>query len=564
MSEKKHTVETTFTAKDLNYTGVVGKISHGFERAQDKLRDFRRETGMTAIGMLGLGYGLASWVEHTKEANAEFANTQKGIAGILAGSLNFAKGTSEIERYNRSLILAKDITQDLDETSARFVQPLDSVANAYRGILTATAPLHLAQQQVMDLTEESIATAKRFGVDGERAAMAIARALQTGTVRGFEPFDQKLRQTLGNMKKLTQAQRFEHIQKALKGSMDIADAMSGGIGGAITRVRHVVDDLIRDATGPLFKEVAKDLQSWAKHLREVKESGKPLVEIFSTKLVDGFHALQKTTEFIHEHWVAIAGLYAGLKITSGAKGIGESLGGIGGLFGASAGGIQAWTAKLGAATAGLGAFAIALGAAVEFLDKRDQESNRSQVGAKAAVGAAGILGHLVDRAGAVGLSAQQLGVAGKQIDELRHSGVIGAKGLDKRALAYHLSELSQDELGDIASKYGVSSSGGTPGETGETYDSELSGKIADAVEKQIQPLLTVYPQLLDKFTDKATAANDKLLKTTGPPVYNIGQINLQQKFEDQDPDRIFTRFKAGLENEVSSRTQAITAEPQGD
>ena len=339
--------------------------------------------------------------------------------------------------------------------------------------------------------------------------------------------------------------------------------MSGGIGGALTRARHVVDDLIRDATGPLFKDVAKDLQGWAKHIREMKENGKPLIEVFSTKLVDAFHALKDASAFIHEHWAAIAALYAGMKITGGATGIGESLGGIGGLFGASAGGIQAFTAKLGAATAGLGAFAIAVAAAVEFFNKRGEESNRSQVGAKAAVGAAGILGHLIDKAGAVGLSAQQLGIAGKQIDELRHSGVIGAKGLDKQALAYHLSELSQGELGDIASKYGISP-GGMTSETGESYDSELSSKIADAVEKQIQPLLTVYPDLLDKFTQKATAANDKLLKTTGPPQYNIHQINLTQKFEDQDPDRIFTRFKTGLENEVSSRTQAITAEPQGD
>lgn len=564
MSEKKHTVETTFTAKDLNYTSVVGKISHGFEHAQEKLKDFRRETGMTTLGMLGLGYGLTSWVEHTKEANAEFANTQKSIAGLLAGSLEFAKGTSEIERYNRSLALSNDITHELDETSGRFVQPLESVAAAYRGILTATAPLHLAQKQVMDLTEESIATSKRFGVDGERSALAIARALQTGTVRGFEPFDQKLRQTLGNMNKLTQAQRFEHIQRALKGSMDIADAMSGGIGGALTRARHVVDDLIRDATGPVFKEVAKDLQAWSKHIREVKENGKPLIDVFSTKLVDGFHAIKEASRFIHEHWIAIAALYGGMKLTTGAGGIAESLGGIGGMFGASTKGIQAFTAKLGAATAGLGLFAVAIAAAVEFLDKRDKQSIQSQLGAKAAVGAAGIIGHLVDKAGALGLNAQQLKIAGKQIDELRHSGVIGAKGLDKAALAYHLGELSQSEQEDIASKYGIAR-GGMTSETGEHFDAELTGKIADAVEKQLQPLLTVYPDLLSKFADKASAAaNDKLLKTTGPPQYNIHQLNLIQKFEDQDPDRIFVRFKRGLENEVSSRTQALTAEPQGD
>ena len=40
-------------------------------------------------------------------------------------------------------------------------------------------------------------------------------------------------------------------------------------------------------------------------LREARE-GKPLVDIFAGRLVEGFHALESASRFIKDHWMAIA------------------------------------------------------------------------------------------------------------------------------------------------------------------------------------------------------------------------------------------------------------------
>jgi hypothetical protein len=484
-----------------------------------------------------LGYGIGSWVEKIKEANAEFARAKKGIAGVLAGALAFEKGATDVERYNRSLVLSNGITRELEQTAGRFVTNLDDVANTYRSVATSAGRMGLTQKQVMDLTKGAIATAKRFGSDGVSAATAIARALQTGTVRGFDPFNIALRNSLGNMKKLTQAQRFEHIQKALQGSLAIADAMSGGVSGALSRIRTTVDELIRDTTGPLFSEIARSLETWGQEIRKVGEEGKPLVEVFAGRLVDAFHIVQHISAEIKAHWKEIAAIWVGFKGAKLAGGLAGAFGGGGGLA----------TGALGGPIGLAGAGAAVLGGKLlsDYAQRKMLEGEKeNEIGKyKDVFSAAAKMRDAGFGTGVGGTGA--LGNKDYEAASKAFAAAVQAQGLEKLGGTGDINALVKTFGEQAASALGM------PGKEVASLAGGLKQMI-EAVRGQIDDS-TPWLKPRDKDIKFAKAVNNF-----------YGGIHLTQKFEDAEPDRIFQRFEDGLHSMVDKRTQALGAEAQGD
>jgi len=563
-----HTVATEFVARDAGYTAVLHRISGAMEQAnhrleglRERMSEFRRETGLSTLGALGLGVGIGAWVEKAKEANSEFMRTERSIAGVLAGALKFNKGTSEIDRYNRSLKLSTEITEELEHSAARFVMPLDDVAGAYRTTAQAAGTLGLTQKGVMEITEEAVATAKRFGESGTRAATEIARALQTGKVRGFDPFAIALRQSIGNMQHLSQAARLEHLQKALHGSVQIADAMSGGIGGALARARQVVDEVFRGVTAPLFKEIAASLEKWAAHLRTARAEGKPLIDAFADKLVAAFHTLEKVSAFIKEHWVAIGAVFAGLKAGELAGQLGGMLGRAGGAMGAFGGplsGAGGIFTTIGAVAPALGGIVTAAGlAAVALKGVYDEWQSRKKQASE--------LSGFFDEMGKVTrtqqylkkhdaqLSPQQI-ETGRQYAEAHAKAaaeILKSKGLweDGRIAMERfngvMASLSEDLKRPFTEKLGMAG-------LGDVSTSMLGAAAAEVLAKTINE--APIPGI--------TTGDDKR-KFAKAPITNIyGGIHIQQKFEEADPDRVFIRFKSDLEAGISRRTQSVEGEPE--
>src|SRR6266480_4592605 len=166
MGETEHrTVATDYVAHTEGAVHSLGRLEHGFhavvgkvEHLHEKFGEFRREQGMTTLAMLGLGYGLGSWVEKIKEVNSEFTSTQKSIAGVLSSSLQFGKGTSEIDKYKESMAIAKGVTEEAEDTAARFglqFGQLEGVGTIYKKLAISAGDLGLSQRQVMELTVET-------------------------------------------------------------------------------------------------------------------------------------------------------------------------------------------------------------------------------------------------------------------------------------------------------------------------------------------------------------------------------------------------------------------------
>lgn len=578
MSDEHRKVETEFTARDAGYGATLAKISHGFtevhhklEGVREKIKEFRREQGLTTMAALGLGYGIGSWVDKIKEANAEFGAAKKGIAGVLSATLEFPKGTSEIDRYKRSMQLATEQTEEAEYTAARFDMSLEDVAGVYRSLALTAGQFGLNQTQLNDLMIETAATAKRFGVSGGQAADTIARALRSGTIRGVDEFSLSLGHAIGNMKKLTQAQRFEHIRKGLRGSMDIADAMSTNIGASLRRARVAVEEVLRGATGPLFAEISKSLAAWSKHIRELTEKGKPLVEQFGEKLVKAFHILQDVSKFIKEHWVAIGAVFAGIKAGGVLTSLAGNLGGLAGALGKSAvlsgAGIAGGVGGLGNILGTIGAVAPALGgivtaaglAAIALHGVYEEWQGRKKQAAE--------LGGFFDEMGKVAKTQQYLRAhqsaltpdqieAGKQyaqahaaaaLEVLKQKDLLKDGSIAMEKFNGVMDAMADDVRAKFAGQLGLAGLGNVS-----------SGMLGAAAAE----LLSHTQQTIARAA--APVVDDGKLKFAKQVNNFYGGIHMNMKMEDIDPDRVMVRIKDGFEREIASRTQALTAEPQGD
>lgn len=563
---KKRTVETEFKARDLlsgdvrKMTSAIGEGAKKVNELREKFRDFRREQGLTTLGALGLGYGIGSWIEKTREANREFTSVQKGIAGVLSSTLKFEKGASGIDRYTRSMELSHDITENLEQVSGRFNVELDDTQQTYKLLAAGAGNLGIKQQQLNVLTLNAVATQKALGGAGDEAGRSILRALQTGKVRAVDPFTASLSNALGNMSKLTKAQRFDHINKALKGSVQVADAMSTGIDASLRRVQMTTSGLLRDATGPMFKEIAGSLDKWAKHLHEARENGKPLVDIFSGKLVSAFHALETASGFIKDHWMAIAGVNIGSKLMGNASKIAGMFGGMGGGaeggVGAVTGGLGAMAQKLGLVVGGLSAFSagldLAIGAVESAVDKSRGKDERAGMG----MGSLQTMMSVARRQRETGVLDEKTDKIGrKTVDELKKYGLVNGNGkLDKGGLMEAVTRMGGGEREALANQLGIRNK--------NLPVSQMSAsQFAEPLMFQLSSIIDQYSKATAILTKKAT--DDKALPfAKGNTIIN-GNINVQMKVEDEDPDRTFTRFTQKLQGAISHRGQAVNAEPEG-
>lgn len=560
------TVETEFTAKDAGYGAAMERMLESYKKGaehldhlKEKMGEFRRETGLSTLGALGLGVGIGSWVEHAKEVNAEFGHTQKAIAGVLAGSLKFEKGASEVDRYRRSLVLSKDITEELEETSVKYGTTLDDMQAAYRTVVAAAGPMHLSQRQIMQLTKESAATGKAFGADGVEAAGAVARALQTGRVKGIDPFSISLRNAAGNMQHLSQAARLQHLEKALRGSMQVAEEMNNGIDGSLARARQTVDSVFRGATAPLFHEVALDLSAWAKHLKEARDNGRPLIEDVSGKLVSGLHAVEAVSGFIKDHWISIGAVFAGLKAGQIATSIGGALGGAGAAMGAYGGGLSG----LGGAFGMIGKLAPAFGgivtaaglAAIALHGVYEEWQGRKKQ--------AGELGGFFDEIGKAAKTSAYVRKHNSELSPYQIEGVKKEAAAHAQAAAEILKQKGLFENGAIS----LEKFNGVMDSMSDDVKRSFAGKIPGAGDLSSSGQLgalaaeILQQSMAQQAAATSSAIDDTNRKVNGPPIQNFnGGIHIQQKFEDADPDRVFLRFKSDLEGLASTPMQSREAE----
>ena len=581
--ETKSVVKVDYVAED-HASATAKKIAAAYREPakvlgelKEKFREFRSESLLMAAGALGVGFGLGSMIDKAKEANLEFEGTRKSIGAVMATMLDWPRAMEPVEKYRHSVALAKGVTQELDDASADFGVSLGEMGASYKTLLVAAAPLHLTQQQLLDLTIKSTAAAKQFGIAGTEAADAVGKSLVTRTVKATGDFGLFMRENLGkSLAHLNNPQLLSKMDKALSGSVDIAKEMGQGMGGSISRIQHDVDDLFRSLSGPVFSEVAKTLGEVSKYLKSANAEGKPMVEVYGQKLVGAFRDVKDATMFVADHWKTIAVIWASFKVPKGL----EMLAGItGGIAGNGGGGLAGIFRNLGAANSALGS-APGAGSIVGFLGALGPAVGAVGALAGAAVLAGNALKGVYDEWQTRKHAASELGGFFKEVGEVEKT---------RNYLRKHDAELSPDQVGagkafmqehaalaaEVLKQKGLMDDGGIAMERFTGVMDSMSDDVRKAFKDMIPGAPDASSGMLGAYAAEAfrrsyqapaamaSASKDEGRKTTGKNFNFFGPMNITQKFEESDPDRVMVRTMDELANFSQRRTQSALAEPNG-
>lgn len=562
-------VRVQYTVED-HAAGPLGRIAHeaketggAVEKLKDRFRDFRGETALMAAGILGVGFGLTAWVEKAKDANREFGGAQKAIASTMATILDWPRAMAPVDKFTRSMGLANGVTRELDEKAADYGMQLGDLARAYNTIGVAAGPLNLSQKQWLDLSLKSAAAAKQFGIDAADAANQIGGALVKKAIKPAGDLGKFLfNEVGGNLHKLNNAQILAKLDKALGQSQKIAEQMGQGMGGSIARIQNNVDDLFRDVTGPLFKEVSKELDGFSRRLREGGEAGKPLIELVGGKLVTAFREAKELAGFIADHWKTIAIVVGGMKFNSTvgqlgemARGIKDIVGSVGkvGAGAGGAGGLMGMASAIGPVVAGLAAFKVGLDLLIGFIESKMDESRAGHEKANDVTGALGILGRLPMGP----LSEQQRKFAGGAMERLQKAGLVGSGGkADMGRVHDTWGNLEEGERKNLAGAMGFKMNPYMP------FGQMNQGPMIQALAERVETLQAAYGSLSHPALN--APENDANLKTAKHKILFTGPNHWELKFEDADPDRIMLRFQDDAENFVNRRTSSVLSDPLGD
>ncbi len=566
MSETtKYQVETEYKVED-HASSAVARIEHAFkhaahgvEKMSEKFKEFRQEQRFTAAAALGVGFGLGAWVEKAKEANKEFESTKKSVTGLLSAMLDWPQGISAIDRYTRASKLSAEVTEHLEDTAARYGQNLPELAQGYKYLASAMAPLHLSMEQQSELTDKIAATAKTTGTDVSMAFMQMGRAIMFHGVRPVGVLGATLKNALdseGKAGKKTGSAAAMHRLKLIEGIMKqqvpVADLMSQGMGDSLNRLRMEVDKIFRKLTGPLFKEIGVEIAGWSKKFESMTKNGE--LERWSHTLVDTFHTLQTVTGFLVDHWKTLAAIWGAFKVgglmsslAGGLGGMGGAIGGgLGGMMGTVGTGLGKMAMNLGPVVAGLAGLSMALDAFDKWTDEKlavrykIQEHGVGMGGATAALGKLPTTGPLAEF---------QAKAAKHAVDELIKSGALSAEGkLERSAILANVTKLPTEFREQMANQLGIRNKN-------LPVDQMGSQVFADAIVKKLEPILTAHPELLPGAKKAIVAPDDANRKFSGKQVGPFtGPITLNMKFDDVDPDRVWIGVKKNIEQEADRRT----------
>jgi hypothetical protein len=527
-------------AIQLTQGSVVG-LSEKLHRARQSLM------GWTA-GQLGVGLGLGALIHSSYEANQEMGKLQKSIAGALFGFSNWKTGVDEVTKVKAAMASAKETLDKFEETESRLAIPIEELSGAYRFLAgPAMGKFGLTAAQTTSLTENLAGAAKVLGTDVSSAGMQLTRLLETRNLRGVDPLTNFFRRTIGEgkeLKKLAPDKLVALLSTKMATLGPAAQEMSKGMSGTMFRLRDFFRDTIRDIGGPAFKYIAEQTEKFRKALEATVGPGQKLGDVVGSQIVRGLKLVVGFTTTILTHWKEIALIIGGIKIA----GMGA------GMAGGMLEGISGFTKNLGLATVALGALWMAANAFADWVNKKHEENIEKRAVAAANIPeiadrlmqmrSEGLIGQGGRGNTSIDMYKSQAGVIVKM---LQQTGAIGKGGeINRLALSSMVGQMTIDERRQLA-KSGI----------GSAHYTDVTS-MTNAFAKELKRIVPFAMARFGERGDLAKTGVPKLedLTTKKPPKFDFhGNIYINQKFEDADPDNVYVRLKDDIARETNAKTQ---------
>lgn len=597
MTEHTTKVEgLAFTAKDEASATAdkIGasfeRIHHSAERAREKVGEFARHAATGALASVGLGFGLHSIYEKAKEANLEMSHVIKSVAGAQFAFQGWKVGTSQLDKMSYSLRQATENTERLEEMELKLRTPLEELGQTYNQVaVIGFGKLGMSQKGVLELTEKITAASKVYGISGVEAIEKIQRVLLTGHVsaRDVTGLGEMLRESLGQTKKgqhLSPDELMKRMSKGLGDMVPVAQKLGEGMSGSMFEAEKLVEKMLEDLGGPLFKEQSKALSEWVQKIRTVKEDGKSIIAIYGEQIASAFQTIKSATGFIVDHWKSLIAIFAASKLAgmmSGFAGKAASLGaGAGGL---AAGAVGAMTVNAGVVNVNSTGVAGKIGA--EMAGSLRPSMNET-IGKFAGMASKALM--VTEALGGLYVAADGLAqyIDSKQTEELGKgrgaaSLLTSVHNFERAAVAMRDQGKAGEQSAAASMKSAFESIGLKPGQkaTAAGVGGMLEGLPSDIAAKMVNELHYLMPETVKharaediKMMPKefglqiATAMNEFMARfaageSASPNIrkvprgqgdINIQNLNITQDFKEADPDRVFHRVTNEIGNLANS------------
>lgn len=535
--------------------GSFGKLKDATDGVGKRLKSLTGSFSKFSLGMLGVGVGAGLLTRNIVGSNIELDNMQRRLTGTLFAFRRWKEGIDVTKAVTVTMQDAARVEAKLEGITQKLAVETGQLVGAYESVLGPLTKMGRSEDQVLEVTEGLASASKLFGISAEFAGKKISQVLLGQMPSVEDKFGQWLRITLsnvGDLKKMKPDQILDIVRGKLR-DLNVASGMATRtFGDAVFRLKTLIGDTLRDIARPTFLMIGDAIQRLKDYLDKSTDSGKKLVDLVAGRMKRGFEVVGKVSKFLLEHWKQIALVIGGVKVAGLASGIAAAGAASGTLFG----NLQKFVGKLGGATAALAAFYGAAKIAADFLVEHFAAKKARQAGL------AGV------ETAAQALSRRDIGGARafRQIMQQAAPGTIDANAvLRAEVLGKNVEQMSKAQQASLAKVLGVKErsrfiGGGYGGYAQERY--YATKDIVDAIKthwdavskmrlfkERVMPKDAGVPSL----SELTTPGKDKVIaKFTGP-------VNINQKFEEADPDNVWLQIKKGIESTAES---VVTAHNQ--
>lgn len=533
-----------------NVQNRLSQLAGASANLQNKILGAARNLLTMGTGALGVSVGIGALARQVYVANTELDKTKKQMAGALFAFTRWKDGVSSVDAVTASLNTAQGAVEKLEEAEYKLAVPVEELGQTYRMLAgSVIGRLGQSQEKLLGLTEGVAAASKIFNRDAGSMAMSIARIIEMRSIRGIDPFSVFLRQAIGNtkeLKKMAPDKLLDLINSKLNTLGPGAQKMAEGFGGTMFRLRDFLSDTIRDIGRPAFEYIGKKMDEWRGKLHSITDGGKTLASVYGDRVLKVIKSIVSAVETLAEHWKTIAVLVGGMKLAGVAGGVAAGISGMAGAIGSVTSGMtnlaNVGISPLLTATTLL---ATAITALFTWLESRlDQQKKMANEGANIWQGFRDLT-----RAQATGDSER----ARRALGYFRAQGIISGAGgqVSTAALSKYVGAMDQGDRANLAAALNVK----LPSALQETF-------LAETFRTRLEKLSRQFPEF-DKVTQPETKKSLENLAKSGPPKITnnfTGPININQKFEEADPDDVYIRFRDDIESEAIKRTMSPLAE----
>lgn len=489
-----------------------GGKKHFWDGAANAIKEFGKGAiGAVAVGSLltkvveGAAAKVRELVAEAWNVNLAFDDALDKITGMVIGMTAWKAGTSESDKFATSLQIGNVLMEEFHETAMKIAVPVEKIRSAYGSITPVLASIGKSQLDILRLTKKASAAAKVYEEDAATAGNVAATAISRGVVRGEGSFARALKAQAGDLKKMSVAERMKKVEGVLSKMGEPVDKLAQGTEEALLRLSILSEGVLQKITYPMFVKIGEVVASIVGYLEENKSKIDDLVV--------------GAKEFLE------AVMHVGTVVWDVASGLWKVIDSVGGISKGIDVAFDKFKLLIKIIDLAASGFDLIV-ASVEALAGKEHGMEKVRV------------------------IVESIKIKFREIYSLILKILEGIADMA-------VPEFLQDKLGVTKLKGWIQSK-----RTVNDIDTDIAGQRLRLMEKKAG--MDATTETTRRMAEREAGiglsknARDKLLENAkGLKIeQNIGPVNIQQDFRDQDPDRVLIEFTTGLERIGEAKLQS--------